>query len=180
VQKYGGSSVADAEGIKRVAKRIVATKQAGNQVVVVVSAMGDTTDELMDLAGTSEMDVALSEWMLEQVHKHTRNWKTLGLQTVPVGLKASLAHIQLRDLNLLVNAAISNGMDPRQITLELTPAAKELLVREGYDPAYGARPLRRTIQRLVQDPLALQRIELRMISSILARRQPPVAAAASR
>src|SRR3984893_1160085 len=50
VQKYGGSSVADAEGIKRVAKRIVATKRGGNQVVVVVSAMGDTTDELMDLA----------------------------------------------------------------------------------------------------------------------------------
>ncbi len=50
VQKYGGSSVADAEGIKRVAKRIVATKQAGNQVVFVVSAMGDTTDELLDLA----------------------------------------------------------------------------------------------------------------------------------
>jgi aspartate kinase len=50
VQKYGGSSVADAEGIKRVAKRIVATKQAGNQVVVVVSAMGDTTDDLIDLA----------------------------------------------------------------------------------------------------------------------------------
>jgi aspartate kinase len=50
VQKYGGSSVADAEGIKRVAKRIVATKQAGDQVVVVVSAMGDTTDELLDLA----------------------------------------------------------------------------------------------------------------------------------
>jgi len=44
----------------------------------------------------------------------------------------------------------------RQITLELTPAAQELLLREGYDPAYGARPLRRTIQRLIQDPLALQ------------------------
>jgi aspartate kinase len=50
VQKYGGSSVADAEGIKRVAKRIVETKKSGNQVVVVVSAMGDTTDELIDLA----------------------------------------------------------------------------------------------------------------------------------
>lgn len=50
VQKYGGSSVADAEGMKRVAARIVATKKAGNQVVVVVSAMGDTTDELIDLA----------------------------------------------------------------------------------------------------------------------------------
>jgi len=50
VQKFGGSSVADAEGLKRVANRIVATKKAGHQVVVVVSAMGDTTDELIDLA----------------------------------------------------------------------------------------------------------------------------------
>ena len=50
VQKYGGSSVADAESIKRVAKRIVETRKAGNEVVVAVSAMGDTTDELLDLA----------------------------------------------------------------------------------------------------------------------------------
>ncbi|WP_327290104.1 aspartate kinase [Streptomyces sp. NBC_01198] len=50
VQKYGGSSVADAEGIKRVARRIVDTKKNGHRVVVVVSAMGDTTDELIDLA----------------------------------------------------------------------------------------------------------------------------------
>ncbi len=50
VQKYGGSSVADADGIKRVAQRIVATKKSGHDVVVVVSAMGDTTDELRDLA----------------------------------------------------------------------------------------------------------------------------------
>ena len=50
VQKFGGSSVADAEGIKRVAQRIVDTQKAGNDVVVVVSAMGDTTDELLDLA----------------------------------------------------------------------------------------------------------------------------------
>jgi ATP-dependent Clp protease ATP-binding subunit ClpB len=47
----------------------------------------------------------------------------------------------------------------RQITLELTPAAEELILREGYDPAYGARPLRRTIQRMIQDPLALQILE---------------------
>lgn len=50
VQKYGGSSVADAAGIKRVAQRIVNTRKAGHDVVVVVSAMGDTTDELRDLA----------------------------------------------------------------------------------------------------------------------------------
>jgi aspartate kinase len=50
VQKYGGSSVADADGIKRVAQRIVATRKGGDSVVVVVSAMGDTTDELVELA----------------------------------------------------------------------------------------------------------------------------------
>jgi len=50
VQKYGGSSVADAERIKRVAERIVATRKSGNDVCVIVSAMGDTTDELLDLA----------------------------------------------------------------------------------------------------------------------------------
>ncbi|MBW8870694.1 MAG: aspartate kinase [Leifsonia sp.] len=50
VQKFGGSSVATAESIKRVAKRIVETRKAGNEVVVAVSAMGDTTDELLDLA----------------------------------------------------------------------------------------------------------------------------------
>ena len=50
VQKYGGSSVGSAERIKRVAERIVATRKDGNEVVVVVSAMGDTTDNLMDLA----------------------------------------------------------------------------------------------------------------------------------
>jgi aspartate kinase len=50
VQKYGGSSLADADGIKRVAQRIVSTRKAGHGVVVVVSAMGDTTDDLHDLA----------------------------------------------------------------------------------------------------------------------------------
>ncbi len=50
VQKYGGSSVADAECVKRVARRIVETKKAGYDVVVVVSAMGDSTDDLIDLA----------------------------------------------------------------------------------------------------------------------------------
>ena len=52
VQKYGGSSVGDADKIKHVAKRIIETQAAGNQVCVVVSAMGDTTDELLDLANS--------------------------------------------------------------------------------------------------------------------------------
>ncbi|MBC7290447.1 MAG: aspartate kinase [Actinotalea sp.] len=67
VQKYGGSSVADAASIKRVAKRIAEAKRAGDDVVVVVSAMGDTTDELIDLANeitplppSREMDILLT------------------------------------------------------------------------------------------------------------------------
>ena len=67
IQKYGGSSMADAEGIQRVARRVVATQRAGHQVVVVVSAMGDTTDDLLDLAAQvtddapkREMDILLS------------------------------------------------------------------------------------------------------------------------
>jgi len=67
VQKYGGSSVADAASIKRVAKRVAAAKRAGNDVVAVVSAMGDTTDELIALAKkitplppSREMDILLT------------------------------------------------------------------------------------------------------------------------
>ena len=67
VQKFGGSSVADAAAVKRVARRIVETRKAGNDVVVVVSAMGDTTDELIDLANeitdeapAREMDILLT------------------------------------------------------------------------------------------------------------------------
>jgi ATP-dependent Clp protease ATP-binding subunit ClpB len=71
----------------------------------------------------------------------------------PLG-KEQLGHI----VGLLLKN-VEKLLAERQITLELTPAAEELLLREGYDPAYGARPLRRTIQRLIQDPLAMQILE---------------------
>ena len=67
VQKYGGSSVADADKMKNVARRAIAAREKGNQVVVVISAMGDTTDDLIELAhqitshpDEREMDVLLS------------------------------------------------------------------------------------------------------------------------
>jgi ATP-dependent Clp protease ATP-binding subunit ClpB len=63
---------------------------------------------------------------------------------------------QLERIVDLMLRGVEQLLAERKITFELTPAAKELLVREGYDPAYGARPLRRTIQRLIQDPLAMQ------------------------
>jgi diguanylate cyclase (GGDEF)-like protein len=76
-------------------------------------------DELLDLAGTSEMDLALTEWLFDQMNRHVKNWRAAGLQLVPIGVKASLAHVQLRDLGHLVNAALAGGIEPHNLSLEL-------------------------------------------------------------
>jgi ATP-dependent Clp protease ATP-binding subunit ClpB len=71
----------------------------------------------------------------------------------------ALGKDELASIIGLLLTSVEKLLAERQITLELTPAARELLLREGYDPAYGARPLRRTIQRMIQDPLAMQILE---------------------
>ncbi|HEY2119014.1 MAG TPA: ATP-dependent chaperone ClpB [Candidatus Acidoferrum sp.] len=65
----------------------------------------------------------------------------------------------LERIVVLLLKDVEKLLEERKITLELTPAANALLLSEGYDPAYGARPLRRTIQRMIQDPLAMQILE---------------------
>ena len=67
-----------------------------------------------------------------------------------------LGKAQLEGIVKLLLKNVETLLEERKITLQLTPAAYTLLLEEGYDPAYGARPLRRTIQRLIQDPLAMQ------------------------
>ena len=64
---------------------------------------------------------------------------------------AKIIDIQLESLR--------NHLADRKITLEMTPAAREALFKEGYDPAFGARPLKRAIQKLLADPLALRILE---------------------
>jgi diguanylate cyclase (GGDEF)-like protein len=76
-------------------------------------------DELMDLAGSSEMDVVLTEWLFEVLMKHMKNWRAAGLQAVPIAVKISLANVRPSDLVHLVNAAIANGVEARQLSLEL-------------------------------------------------------------
>jgi ATP-dependent Clp protease ATP-binding subunit ClpB len=66
---------------------------------------------------------------------------------------------QLMSIVDLLLRSVENLLAERKITLTLTPAAKELVLREGFDPAYGARPLRRAIQRLIQDRLAMEILE---------------------
>jgi len=67
-----------------------------------------------------------------------------------------------QDLDRIVDIQLDHlrkRLSDRRIGLDVTPAAKALLAREGYDPTFGARPLKRTVQRLVQDPLALKLLE---------------------
>jgi aspartate kinase len=99
VQKYGGTSVATAERIKAVAKRIARTSDSGDQVVVVVSAMGDTTDDLIKLAGQitkqphpREMDVLVSTGELVSsalltMALHEAGYKAISLSGAQAGIR---------------------------------------------------------------------------------------------
>ncbi len=108
VQKYGGTSVADADRIKNVARRIAATRDKGNQVVVVVSAMGDTTDELIELAyrvarepGGRELDVLLSTGEIVSstvlaMALRDMGYKAISLSGAQAGIHTDSAHSQAR------------------------------------------------------------------------------------
>jgi aspartate kinase len=112
VQKYGGSSVADAEKIKNVARRIVETRDKGNEVVVVVSAMGETTDELIQLARQvnpkpeeRELDVLLSTGeivssTLLAMALHSLGCKAVSLTGFQAGIKTDTAYSKARILHV--------------------------------------------------------------------------------
>jgi ATP-dependent Clp protease ATP-binding subunit ClpB len=80
-----------------------------------------------------------------------------------------LGREQLEKIVDLQVAAVSKLLAERQVRIELTSAARTLILSEGYDPAYGARPLRRTVQRLIQDPLALEILEGKILPGDLIR-----------
>jgi aspartate kinase len=121
VQKYGGSSVADAEKIKNVAKRIAQTKDKGNQVVVVVSAMGDTTDELIKLAyqinkrpDERELDMLLStgeiiSCTLLAMALEAMGYEAISLSGAQAGIKTDAIYSRAR----------IQRVDPERITKEL-------------------------------------------------------------
>ncbi|OGO30373.1 MAG: aspartate kinase [Chloroflexi bacterium RBG_16_56_11] len=121
VQKYGGSSVADAEKIKNVARRIVRTREEGNRVVVVVSAMGDTTDDLIRLAyqiteklDTRELDVLLSTGevvasTLLAMALHGMGHPAISLSGAQAGIRTDSAYSRARITNI----------EPRRVVAEL-------------------------------------------------------------
>jgi len=112
VQKYGGSSVADAEKIKNVARRIVTTKEKGNEVIVVVSAMGDTTDDLIQLARQinpkpqeRELDVLLSTGELVSstlmaMALHEMGYEAVSLSGAQAGIQTDTTYSKARILHI--------------------------------------------------------------------------------
>jgi aspartate kinase len=121
VQKYGGSSVADADKINNVARRIIASKEKGNEVVVVVSAMGKTTDELIQLARKinpnpqeRELDVLLSTGeivssTLMAMALHNMGHKAVSLTGAQAGIETDSIHSKARITNI----------EPKRIVKEL-------------------------------------------------------------
>ena len=121
VQKYGGSSLADAEKINNVAGRIARAKKKGNKVVAVVSAMGDTTDELIELAGQvadipdrRELDVLLSTGELRSCALVAMRLKSLGYAAISL----SGAQAGIRTDSQYGMAKIA-GLEPQRIVDEL-------------------------------------------------------------
>lgn len=121
VQKYGGSSVADAEKIKNVARRIAETQKKGNEVIVVVSAMGDTTDELIQLAKQinpkpeeRELDVLLSTGeivssTLLAMALHGLGYEAVSLSGAQAGIETDASYSKARILRI----------EPKRIVKEL-------------------------------------------------------------
>lgn len=126
-----------------------------NVVVIMTSNIG--TEFLLNL-GARRLDG--SEWesiknrVIEEMRKHFRPEFLNRIDDIVVF--HSLTMDDLKHIVGIQLKQVSRRLAERKIGVELTDAARELLVREGYDPTYGARPLKRTIQRLVLDPLALE------------------------
>jgi ATP-dependent Clp protease ATP-binding subunit ClpB len=119
-----------------------------NVVIIMTSNVGSTF--ISELAGKNE------ELMRKHVMDALRGqFRPEFLNRVDeIVIFHGLVEKQLETIVELEAKALAKRLAERKITLELTPAAKALIAKEGYDPAYGARPIRRTIQRLILDPLA--------------------------
>jgi ATP-dependent Clp protease ATP-binding subunit ClpB len=125
-----------------------------NSVVIMTSNIG--SQYILERAGTGSWD-EVGEWVRRELHAHFRPEFLNRVDDVivfkPLGRRELEAIVELQ-LERVKALAAELG-----VILEVTPEAVDLISEEGYDPAYGARPLKRAIQRLVQDPLALHLLE---------------------
>ena len=127
MQKYGGSSVADAEGIKRVARRIVATRKVGDQVVVAVSAMGDSTDELIDLANEVSPAPPLRELDMLLTAGERISMALLAMAIASLGMEA-------RSFTGSQAGVITDAVHGRARIIDVTPGRISSALAEGAIP----------------------------------------------
>src|SRR4051812_42669773 len=121
VQKYGGSSVADADRIKRVARRIARERAAGSDLVVVVSAMGDTTDELLALAAaiTDEPDPRELDVLLATGEHQSATLVSMALQAMGVAAISLTGPQAGITTDGRYGKARIAGIDPRRVRAEI-------------------------------------------------------------
>jgi ATP-dependent Clp protease ATP-binding subunit ClpB len=134
-----------------------------NAVLIMTSNVGSTA--LFDLAG-SDPERARKE-ALEALRQMFRPEFINRIDDIV--LFNPLGREQLNKIVDLELAKVMRLLEARKVRIELTPAARERVVQDGYDPAYGARPLRRTVQRLVQDPLAMRILDGSVLPGDLVR-----------
>jgi ATP-dependent Clp protease ATP-binding subunit ClpB len=124
-----------------------------NTVIIMTSNVGT---EFLN-GSSSTFDAKVREAVLDSLRSRFRPEFLNRIDEIV--LFRPLAREQLKSIVDIQMEQVRRRMAERKIGIELTDAARELLVEEGYDAVYGARPLKRTIQRLILDPLALQVLE---------------------
>src|SRR5512141_568530 len=132
VMKFGGSSVANAERIKRVARRIVRERENGSQLVVVVSAMGDTTDELLALAAaiTDDPDARELDVLLATGEHQSATLMSMALQSLGVAAISLTGPQAGITTDGTYGKARIAGIDPRRVHAEM--AAGKVVIVAGF------------------------------------------------
>jgi ATP-dependent Clp protease ATP-binding subunit ClpB len=128
-----------------------------NTVVIMTSNLGSQYIADMASRGTVELSEGVRRQVTEALRQHFRPEFINRIDEVIFFHALSPA-----DIKAIIDIQVTHllkRLEERKIRVELTDAAKDLLVREGYDPMYGARPLKRALQRLVLDPLAMRVLE---------------------
>jgi ATP-dependent Clp protease ATP-binding subunit ClpB len=130
---------------------VIMTSNLGSQYIAEAASRGVAADDAM---GAPALDEGVRRQVGDALRAHFRPEFLNRIDDVIYFHALSRAHIkQVIDIQL---KGLLRRLEDRKVHVTLTEAAKDFLVREGYDPIYGARPLKRTIQRRVLDPLALQ------------------------
>ena len=120
-----------------------------NTVIIMTSNVG--SQYILDISGDQvEMERRVIEAMRQKFRPEFLN------RVDDIVIFHALSREHLKEIIEIQLGHIRSLLAGREITIELTDAAKEYIIEQGYDPAYGARPLKRTLQRRIQDPLALQ------------------------